>query len=554
MTNIETIEKEILFGCSLIGILVLDMNGAVISCNDRACAMLADDRNNLKGNNVSDIFSGFGKDDAVALAEDMKMDRAGSGVIARTHKTGAPDDLVRLTAGYVNNDPEPDGLVVYLMEIAARGASCVRPQLAEPGYQDDKTEFLCNIFHGIQDSIIIHDLNGKILSYNAKTLMLLGLDMETLESAKSFRDFSPEDINSDVCQRYFKEAAEGHDRTFTWQLKRPSDGTVLDVEVFFTRINKRDEAVVLSCIKDITDKKKIEDELVNSEKRYRQLVEYSPDGIVIHRDGIIKYVNPAGARIFGGTEEDVMGREVIQFFPDEDREMIKARLKQLYENEQSMPVIEGRMVRLDGRIAFVEYAAIPFKMDGRTAVQVVIRDVTQKKIQEDYIKHMALHDTLTGLPNRGLLTDRIAHSLERRKRDKYMTAVLYIDLDGFKPVNDTLGHAAGDKALKEIADRLSRSIRKSDTAARIGGDEFVILLDAVHGRNEIEEVAERVLENINKELVIDKTVFHIGASVGIGICPEHTDDPVKLLAMADRAMYKVKESGKNRYLFCDGEN
>ena len=415
---------------------------------------------------------------------------------------------------------------------------------------EDKTEFLCNIFHGIQDAIIIHDLSGRIQSYNMKALSMLGIGMGTLEKAESIRNFSPDDINFEVFDRYFKEALDGQDRTFTWQLKRQSDGEIIDVEVFLTKINRSDESVVLACVRDITDKKKIETELINSEKRYRQLVEYSPDGIVIHRDGVIKYINPAGARILGGMEEDVLGHTVLSFFPEEDREDIQARLKKLYDENISMPIMEGRMVRLDERIIFVEFAAIPFILEGRTAVQVVIRDITQKKIQEEYIKHMALHDTLTGLPNRDLLTDRLRQSLERRKRDDKLSAVLYIDLDGFKPINDTLGHSAGDVALKKIADRLRESIRKYDTAARIGGDEFVILLDNVSNKEEIEDVAKRVLENINEKLVIGPASFHVGASIGISIFPYNTADAEKMMVLADRAMYKVKESGKNRYMFC----
>jgi len=128
--------------------------------------------------------------------------------------------------------------------------------------------------------------------------------------------------------------------------------------------------------------------------------------------------------------------------------------------------------------------------------------------------------------------------------------VLYIDLDGFKPINDTLGHSAGDVALKKIADRLRESIRKYDTAARIGGDEFVILLDNVSNKEEIEDVAKRVLENINEKLVIGPASFHVGASIGISIFPYNTADAEKMMVLADRAMYKVKESGKNRYMFC----
>lgn len=417
---------------------------------------------------------------------------------------------------------------------------------------DEDPGFLCAVLHGIQDAVLLHDTKGNVLSYNAKLLSLLGVEEKQMENIGSFFDFSADDINFQAGIKFFSDAVDGRDQIFTWQIKKPSDDVILDAEVFLTRIKYGRKWAVLATIKDITDKKRIEHELVNSEKRYRQLVEYSPDGIVIHRDGVIKYINPAGARIFGGAAEDILGCEVLSFFPEEDRAMIEERLRKLYKDEASMPVAEAKMLRRDGRIAHVEFAAIPFSMDGRTAVQVVIRDITQKKIQEEYIRYLALHDTLTGLPNRDLLSDRINQAVERRKRDKKKLAVIYIDLDGFKPVNDTLGHAAGDIALKKIAHRLNEAIRKSDTAARIGGDEFVVLLEAVHDRAEIEGIAGRILDSINEELVIDKTVFHIGASMGISIYPEDSRDHVKLMAMADRAMYVAKNGGKNRYIFCGG--
>lgn len=544
MACIDTISKEILFSCSIIGIAVLDMDGVVISCNGKAASMFGADVADTSGRNIRELIREEDSHMIELLTDNLKSGKPFSGVMLRIKRAGGNSLGIRLTAGYFNDsDGSPCGYIAYLLE------QDMKPLVAEAD-KDDKTEFLCNIFHGIQDAIVINSTDGRILSYNTKTLMLLDTDMESIEKAQKLENFSPDDMNTDAFRNYFTEALGGNDVTFTWQLKR-ADGVVIDVEIFMSRISKTGEGVILSCIKDITDRKKIEDQLINSEKRYRQLVEHSPDGIVIHRDGIIKYVNPAGAKIFGGCEEDVLGRAVMEFFPEEDRDGLKERLKKLYKEEQSMPLIEGRMVRLDGRPIFVEYTAIPFRLDGRTAVQVVIRDVTDKKIQEEYIRHMALHDTLTGLPNRGLLTDRISHSLERRKRDTLKTAVLYIDLDGFKPVNDTLGHSAGDKALREIAKRLNDSIRKSDTAARIGGDEFVILLDGVHGRGEVEVIAGRVLSGINEELIIEKTVFHVGASIGISIYPDDSTDAARLLALADRAMYHVKESGKNRFMFSE---
>ena len=416
--------------------------------------------------------------------------------------------------------------------------------------KNSKEEFLCNIFHGIQDSILILDTNGNIISYNMKLLDLLGVNIEQMSEIVNIASITPEEINIKVAEKYLKDALEGTNQTFTWQLKKPSDGSIVDVEVFLTRINKVEDTVLLVTVKDITDKKLIEDSLRSSENRYRQLVELSPDGIVIHRNGILKYINPAGAAILGAdTEEEILGHNVLDFFPEEIHDAVRKRLNDLYVNKVSIPLTGVEMLRTDGTRIHVEYAAMPFEMDGTTAVQVVIRDVTEKKKQDEYIRYLALHDKLTGLPNRELLANRVSKAMARRGRDKLRNAVIYLDLDGFKPINDTLGHDAGDKALQEIAVRLKDSIRGSDTAARIGGDEFVILLEGVNGLDEISAVAERVLDAINEPVNICEHEFLVGASLGVSIYPDDSKDHSDLMCMADKAMYYVKETGKNRYAF-----
>lgn len=416
--------------------------------------------------------------------------------------------------------------------------------------KDKKEEFLCNIFHGIQDAILIMNPNGDILSFNMKTLEILDVDMDFMANAGSLKKITADGLNLKVADKFINDAFAGKSQLFTWQLQKPATGMVIDVEIFLTPINKMGEDVLLATIRDITDKKKIQDELVNSENRYRQLVEHSPDGIVIHRGGKVKYVNPAGAVILGGKEDaDILGRRVLEFFPKESHEDIKQRIRDLYENKESIPLRESRMVRLDGSFIDVEFTAMPFDMNGQTAVQVVLRDITEKKKQDQYIRYLALHDSLTGLPNRELLADTIAKSIERRKRDKLKNALVYLDLDGFKPINDTLGHDAGDEALREIARRLENSIRGSDTAARIGGDEFVLLLEGVHGKDEISVIASRISESINMPLDIMEHSFHVGASMGISVYPDDAQDSASLTSRADKAMYHVKQTGKNRYAF-----
>ncbi|RRJ84970.1 diguanylate cyclase domain-containing protein [Aestuariirhabdus litorea] len=176
------------------------------------------------------------------------------------------------------------------------------------------------------------------------------------------------------------------------------------------------------------------------------------------------------------------------------------------------------------------------------------KEIIKRKLAEEEVRHLATHDTLTGLPNRRLLWDRISKSLAIAKRNQQKVALLFIDLDGFKAVNDTLGHDAGDELLKEVAERIKKSLRESDTVARIGGDEFVVLLPAIQQADGAAQVAQSLLDKLSQPFQLQSEA-HIGASIGIALYPDSAGDAEELMSLADNLMYKVKKSGKNSYAF-----
>jgi len=556
--TLKDIANEELYNTPFTGILLADDNGLIVGCNNKMLAMTGFSNSDIEGGHITDFVHADYFESLYSSCKHMTgQSRNESGVFLKFLKSN--DDYLDCLATTFNVNDNNGNIVGHILFFEKySGESLNKSYVDDDGNvkwvaihdKDQKEEFLCNIFHGIQDAILIFDVSGNIVSYNMKILELLDVDMEYMVNVGNFKNLSSDELSMKIVTKFLTDAFAGKDQFFTWMLKKPSDSSSIDVEIHFTKIYKMGNEVVLATIRDVTDKKRIEDQLVNSEKRYRQLVEHSPDGIVIHRDGIVKYVNPAGALILGGKRaEDILGMPVIEFFTEEKREVLKERLKELYQFQRSMPLMEGEMVRIDGNIINVEFAAMPFDMDGKTAVQVVIRDITEKKKQDSYIRYLAMHDTLTGLPNRDLLSDRVAKATERRKRDELKNAVIYLDLDGFKPVNDTLGHAAGDDALREIATRLEASIRGSDTAARIGGDEFVVLLEGVSGYDEINVIATRILDGINVPLTVSGHTFYVGASMGISVYPDDSTEHDELMANADKAMYHVKDTGKNRYVF-----
>lgn len=554
--EILKITEEKLFDNPFTGMILVTPEGKIIGANSKMCSVLGYEEDELKNSCVDSLVHSDCVEDLYANCRHMPGQRRNrSGIFIKLRKKdGQYIETILNIVNHNNDEGKIIGHVLYFDKYT--GEKIAKSYIDGNGEKkwvaiedkDQKEEFLCNIFHGIQDAILILDVRGNVVSYNTRLIDLLEISLDQAIEIGNLSSISPSEINMKVADRYLKEAFDGHDQLFTWQFIKPNCGTVIDVEIFISKISKMGDEVLLVTVRDITDKKKIEDNLKDSENRYRQLVELSPDGIVIHKKGIIKYVNPAAAAILGGDkEEDILGLPVVNFFPEDRREAAYERLKDLYEKNISMPLMESDMVRIDGEVIHIEFAAMPFEMEGKTAVQVVIRDVTEKKKQDAYIHYLAMHDKLTGLPNRELLADRISKAAKRRSRDNLKNAVIYLDLDGFKPINDTLGHDAGDQALKEIAVRLEDSVRGSDTAARIGGDEFVVLLEGVDSKDEIEIIANRILTKINEPLDINGYSFHVGASMGVSIYPDDSEDHGELMKMADRAMYYVKVRGKNHF-------
>lgn len=181
----------------------------------------------------------------------------------------------------------------------------------------------------------------------------------------------------------------------------------------------------------------------------------------------------------------------------------------------------------------------------------LLEDITDRRATEARIAHMAHHDALTDLPNRFLLHDRLNAALTRLPGTEERLAIFYIDLDGFKAVNDALGHVCGDSLLVRVAERLRETIRASDTAARLGGDEFVILQAPIQQAGEAAWLAGRLLSTLSKHFAIDGRMVKVGASIGISLAPQDGMDPADLLAKADAALYQAKREGRNRFRFAD---
>jgi diguanylate cyclase (GGDEF)-like protein/PAS domain S-box-containing protein len=286
--------------------------------------------------------------------------------------------------------------------------------------------------------------------------------------------------------------------------------------------------------------------LRESEARYRQFVDHSPLGVLIVQDGVIKFANPALEALAGRGAGELVGEAIYPLIAEEDRERAMEIHQRRMRGEKVPNMIEYRFIHSSGEIRHWRAAVRTIDWDGPVA-HMVVTDVTELKRIEEKLERNAHFDALTGIPNRVLLADRLRQGLVQTSRAGRLMAICYLDLDDFKPINDTWGHEAGDRLLVEMAERLKACLRAGDTVARLGGDEFVLLLLDLEQIDECDNALQRVLESIARPVAFGDQMVRVSASIGVSIYPFDSDEPDVLLRHADQAMYLAKESGRNRY-------
>jgi diguanylate cyclase (GGDEF)-like protein/PAS domain S-box-containing protein len=254
--------------------------------------------------------------------------------------------------------------------------------------------------------------------------------------------------------------------------------------------------------------------------------------------------------LLGYEPQEIIGRSIFSFVHRDDLAHVKAAFRRILETLHTREPIEFRVRHRDGQWRTFESLGTNCIDDPHIrGVVFNSRDVTDRKAIQSRIQHLAYHDNLTGLPNRSLLQDRLAHSIARAERTSRKVAVLFIDLDNFKNINDTLGHDVGDELLRQVARRLTTCVRSSDTIARQGGDEFIVLLDSLEDGRGASVVAQTILNSLRAAFDLGGTAQHVSGSVGIALYPEDGRDAQTLMRNADTAMFHGKGIGKNTYQY-----
>jgi len=436
----------------------------------------------------------------------------------------------------------------FLIAVVGKNYDLLSTKLKDKMMETKQLEFeykkYFSLYELIPSLVCIFDMEGNIVDCNQYTIERLGYDKKFITSHK-FSYFLANKEDRTKILDYFYESIKGSSYRYETSLIQ-KDGGIIPVHILNTPIKVDGKIIGLfGMAKELTELKKAFEQLLENKNKYKSLFENNMDSVFsLSGDGKFTEINPIGAKITGYTQDELIGMSFMELVVSE----CLPKAIYLFEKAKSGTASRGeiQIIHKLGHHVDLEVRAIPITTTDKTAeVFSITRDITEQKEKEKTIERLAFQDSLTNLPNRRYFLDILKRTIELYKNQENMFAVLFLDQDKLKFVNDTYGHDAGDQLIKKAADLIKNTINETDVVARLGGDEFGIILTSIKTIEEAKEVARNILSKYEEPFYIQDKVIYTGISIGIALYPAHGDSSEMLLRHADIAMYKVKGSGRN---------
>ena len=523
-------------------ILMLGPRGEIRSWNPGAERMTGFTHEEITGHNFSFFFS----------PDDVKH--------------GRPEEILGLAAA--RGQYEEQGMRVrkngsrYLVHASytaardpngqLRGFSVISRDLSESKESEARYR---GLLEAAPDAMVVVNQGGEIVLLNVQAEKQFGYRRDELVGQK-VKNIIPEGFAERLIADGTRSAAEALAQQIGTGIElngRRKDGSEFPIEIMLSPLESAEGILVTAAIRDISVRKAAEEHLAQMEGRYRGLLEAAPDAmVVVDQSGEIVLLNVQAEKHFGYRRDELIGQKVKNIIPKGFAERLISDALRSAEDALAQQIgtgIELNGRRKDGSEFPIEIMLSPLEGAEGVLVTAAIRDITTRRKAEALMIHSSEHDFLTGLPNRTLLSDRVNQAIRMAIRHKRKVAVLFLDLDGFKHINDSLGHPTGDKLLQSVGNRLVDCVRGSDTVSRQGGDEFVVLLSEEEDSEDASITAKRMLRAVAEAHFIDQHDLHITCSVGVSLYPDDGLNAETLIKNADTAMYQAKENGRQTYQY-----
>ena len=517
-------------------LFVCDRDGRIQFVNATAEHLLGFETRDFLGRRIEELMA----TQANNMNETLRRKSIRNAEYAFKAKEGDPVELT-LSIAPVYNQGESAGAVIIGRDIRDR-------KRAEREIRSAVT-LLESTLESTADGILVTGNGARILTYNQRFVDMWRIPKSIISTGDATAAMvavleqlhRPDDFRRTIDGLSAQPDAESFD------LIEFKDGRRFERYSIGRRIEGVDTIRVWS-FRDVTARFAAEDALRESEVRYRLLFEQNAAGVCVTKpDGTIIDCNTTFALMLGYRRAELVGRNMGELY---ERRIERDELAEMLDDVTMLNGVEIELRRKDDTHVWVLQNLVLVGERDSAVIHATVVDISDRKRAEEQIEFHAYHDVLTHLPNRKLFTDRLTQALTRARRSGRSTGVMFIDLDHFKTINDTLGHTAGDELLLEMSQRLRQCVREDDTVARLGGDEFTIILNELRHPEDAANVAEKILETVEVPLWIAGMPIEVTASIGIALFPVDGADAESLLRNADSAMYRAKESGRNNYQLC----